>query len=140
VFIIGLDNGIYVKSNKRTISREQLPNGIIYPFNKDYEGDVEIAYWRKCWGLRNDIMNTFGWRTKSPDEWKFEISTPAQVIDLIELIAKWLDKERWENDGDSIWEYEEVREMLIQQIINLALIHGYMSSNPDVYLVFYDSY
>ena len=140
MFIIGLDNGIYVKSNKRTISREQLPNGIIYPFNKDYEGDVEIAYWRKCWGLRNDIMNTFGWRTKSPDEWKFEISTPAQVIDLIELIAKWLDKERWENDGDSIWEYEEVREMLIQQIINLALIHGYMSSNPDVYLVFYDSY
>ena len=140
MFIIGLDNGIYVKSNKRIITREQLPNDIIYPFSEEYEGSVEIVYWRKCWGLRNDIMNTFGWRTRPFDEWEFEISTPAQVIDLIALIAKWLDKERWENEGDSIWEYDEVREMLIQQIINLALIHGYMSSNPDVYLVFYDSY
>ena len=140
MFIIGLDNGIYVKSNKRIITREQLPNGIIYPFNKDYEGSVEIAYWRKCWGLRNDIMNTFGWRTKSPDEWKFEISTPAQVIDLIALIAKWLDKERWEDEGDSIWEYDDIKNMLVQNIINLSIIQSYMTINPDVYLEFYDSY
>ena len=137
---MGLDNGIYVKSNKRIITREQLPNGIIYPFNKDYEGDVEIAYWRKCWGLRDDIMNTFGWRTRSSDEWKFEISTPAQVIDLIELIAKWLDKERWEDEGDSIWEYDDIKNMLIQNIINLSIIQSYMTINPDVYLEFYDSY
>ena len=140
MFIIGLDNGIYVKSNKRIITREQLPNGIIYPFNEDYEGSVEIAYWRKCWGLRNDIMNTFGWRARPSDEWEFEISTPAQVIDLITLIAKWLDKERWEDEGDSIWEYDDIKNMLIQNIINLSIIQSYMTINPDVYLEFYDSY
>ena len=140
MFIIGLDNGIYVKSDKRVITREQLPNGIIYPFNKDYEGSVEIAYWRKCWGLRNDIMSIFGWWTKSPDEWQFEINTPAQVIDLIELIAQWLDKERWEDEGDSIWEYDEILPILQRDVINLAIIAGFMENNPDVYLEFYDSY
>ena len=140
MFIIGLDNGICVKSNKQTIVRSDLPQGIEYPFDKDYDNEVEIAYWRKCWGLRNDIMNTFGWLTTSPDKWKFEIDTPAQVINLIELIAKWLDRERWENESGSIWEYDYIKNILIENIINFALIYEYMTTHPDVYLEFYDSY
>ena len=137
---MGLDNGFLVKSNKRKITREILPSGIDYPFETDYNDEVEIVYWRKNWGLRNCIMNTFGWRTAPEDQWKFEINKPMEVLTIIEIIASFLDKEKWEDVGDSIWEYEEERPVLIQNIINLAMIHTFMCENPDVYLEFYDSY
>lgn len=137
---MGLDNGVYVKSNKRKITREILPAGIKYPFDKDYEDSPEIIYHRKDWGWRTDIMNSFGWRTFSPDQWEFEIETPEQVLDLIELTAKWLDKDRWEEEGDSIWEFDEEKHFLVRDIANLAIIYGFMKENPDIYLEFYDSY
>lgn len=135
---MGLDNGFYVKSNKRAITRVVLPEGIIYPFDQDY-GEVEIVYHRKDWGWRSSIMNAFGWRT-SLDTYSYEINTPEQILTLIELTASWLDKDRWEDEGNSIWEYEYAREHLITDIINFSLIYGFMLQNPDVYLEFYDSF
>ena len=82
-------------------------------------------------------MTTFGWNDK---DYAFEIDTPRQVITLIEIIASWLNEERWENESRSVWLYEEIRPILIQDIINLALIYTFMCENPDVYLEFYDSY
>ena len=136
---MGLDNGIYVKSNRRNLTREDMPQGIVFPFDEDYNG-IEILYWRKNWGLRNAVMNHFGCRSSSVDQYYFNIETPSQVLEFIEIIASFLDEERWEDDGNSIWSYEEERPNLIQNIINLALIHAFMRENPDVYLVFYDSY
>ena len=104
---MGLDNGFCVKSNKRKLTREDLTMGIVYPFEKDYGEGIEIIYHRKDWGWRNDIMNTFGWRTASIDQYKFELERLSDVLTLIELTAKWLDKGRWEDEGSSIWEYEE---------------------------------
>ena len=136
---MGLDNGIIVKSNKRQLTRNDLPTGIVYPFNEDYQNGIEIVYWRKCWGIRNEIMNTFGWRFID-DQYQFEIDTPEQVFKLIEIIASWLDEKRWDEEGNSIWEYDTMRSTLIANIVNLSMIYIYMFSNPDVYLEFYDSY
>lgn len=136
---MGLDNGIVVKSNKRQLTRNDLPTGIVYPFNEDYQNGIEIVYWRKCWGIRNEVMNTFGWRFIE-DQYQFEIDTPEQVFKLIEIIASWLDEKRWNEEGDSIWEYDTMRSTLITNIVNLSMIYIYMFSNPDVYLEFYDSY
>ena len=137
---MGLDNGFCVKSNRRQLTREDLPEGIRYPFGKDYEGCPEIIYHRKYWGWRNDIMRTFGWWNEPEDHYKFELESPADVLTLIELTAGWLDKERWEDEGSSIWEYDEARSHLVEDIGNLAIIYGWMLQNPDVYLEFYDSY
>ena len=137
---MGLDNGFYVKSNKRTISREMLPNIIDYPFDTDYNNEVEIVYWRKNWGLRNRLMATFDWYKLPVEQYKFEIDNPMQVLTVIEIIASFLDEEKWEDEGNSIWSYTEIRPVLIQNIINLALIHAFMCENPDVFLEFYDSY
>ena len=117
-----------------------LPSGIQYPFEQDYNNEVEIVYHRKCWGWRNDIMNSFEWRNDAESHWQFEIETPEQVIIFIGLTALWLDEERWLDDGCSIWTYKEVRDSLVRDICNLAVIYGFMKENPDVYLVFYDSY
>ena len=59
---------------------------------------------------------------------------------FIELIAGWLNEERWEDEGSSIWSYKDIREVLIQNIINLSIIYTFMLDNPDIYLIFYDSY
>ena len=138
--ILGLDNGIYVKSNKRKITREMLPSSIIYPFEKDYSGNVEIVYWRKCWGMRNEVMNSFGWHSSDPEQYIFDIDTHEQVLRLIEIIASWINEDRWNEEADSIWDYDEMREILIQNIVNLSMIYIFMATNPDIYLEFYDSY
>lgn len=137
---MGLDNGIIIKSNKRKVTRDILPAGLIYPFDSDFYDEVEILYWRKNWGLRDDVLDAFGWNGMSDEQYNFEIDTPEQVMTFIEIIAKWLDEERWDDDARSIWTYKEIRPVLIQNIINLSIIYTFMFENPDIYLIFYDSY
>ena len=135
---MGLDNGFYVKSNKRKITREMLPSIIKYPFEKDYGDNVEIVYWRKNWGLRYGVLDILDKRFE--DEYRYEIDKPETVEEIIELIAIFLDPEKWENDGQSIWSADKARPGLLRDIVNLAAIQVFMEENPDVYLEFYDSY
>lgn len=135
---MGLDNGFYVKSKKRKITREMLPSIIKYPFDTDYGDNVEIIYWRKNWGLRYGVLDILDKRFE--DEYKYEIIKPSTVHQIIVLIAAFLDPERWENEGQSIWSADEIRDTLVQNIINLAAIEVFMIENPDIYLEFYDSY
>lgn len=137
---IGLDNGIYIGSNHREITRKILPEGLVYPLDEklDGPGTVDILYWRKNWGLRNKVVETFPLCDNS--NWEHVIKTPQQVFELIKIIVSFMSKEKWEEDGDSIWNYEEILPILQQDIINLAIAAAFMQNNPDVYLVFYDSY
>ena len=134
---MGLDNGFKVKSNKRQITREMLPEGIVYPF--DFE-PTEVVYWRKNWGLRNAVMNHFGWRRANIDQWQFNIESAKGVMELILIIASFLDPVKWDDEGDSIWDFDEIKNVLVQNIVNLALVKSFMEANPDAYLEFYDSY
>ena len=53
-----------------------------------------------------------------------------------------MNKETWEDDerGSTIWDYDEILPILQQNVMNLAIIASFMINNPDIYLVFYDSY
>lgn len=133
---MGLDNGIYVKSNRREITRDILPESLVYPFDGN---DVEIAYWRKCWGLRNNILNVLGTRF-AEDNYKSEIDTIEKVQDVMDVIYYFMDKEHWESEGDSIWKYENSIRGLRDDYMNLVIMIEFMKDNPDVYFVFYDSY
>jgi len=135
---MGLDNGISVKSNHRKITREMLPTELEYPFRNNYNNEVEILYWRKNWGLRNEVVNTF--KSSDDNENVYLIETPQQVFELIKIIVSWMDNNKWEDDGDSIWDYDEILPILQRDIVNLAIIAAFMKNNPDVYLEFYDSY
>lgn len=137
---MGLDSGLLIHSDKRKLTREDLPTGISYPFEKDYDYDIELVYFRKCWNIRNHIMNHFGWLLAPENQWKFIIDKPEQVLELIEIFAYWLNEEVWEEDGSSIWSYQEIRPQLIQSIINTAIIYSWLINNPDCYLIWYDSY
>lgn len=134
---MGLDNGIEVKSRKRELTRAMLPSGIVYPYDFG-EKDTEILYWRKNWGLRNRVVNMFPLEPGS--DWRYVIDTPNDVFELISLIVEFMDKKTWEEEGDSIWDYDEELPILRRNVINLAIIAAFMENNPDVYLEFYDSY
>lgn len=130
-----------MRSNHRKITRAMLPEGLVYPWEEKYdnpEEGVEILYWRKNWGLRNRVVGTFP--CEGASEYYYTIETPAQVFELIRIIVSFMDKEKWEEDGDSIWDYNDILPVLQQNVINLAIIASFMQNNSDVYLVFYDSY
>ena len=133
---MGLDNGFYVKSEKREITREDLPKGIVYPFSTDFNNMPEIVYWRKCWGLRGMVLDIVTHEVGC----YYRVETPNQLIEIIKGLVQFMDEDYWEENGDSIWTYEEFKDNLKNDLINFALILGYMNENPDVYLEFYDSY
>lgn len=139
MFVIGLDNGIYIKSRKRELTRDDLPKVFKYAFETDYGESIEICYSRKWWGVRNQLLDEIDW-DEIEDNYYFYLERPEEVIHMIEIIASWMDEERWENEGDSIWTYEEAKHTLVNWIINLAIAYGFMLENPDIYLVYYDSY
>lgn len=116
-----------------------LPEELVYPWDEKFDQDgIEILYWRKNWGLRNIVVNTFP--VEDDNSCYYLIETPQQVFELIRIITSFMNKEKWEEDGDSIWDYDEMLPILQQNIINLALAAAFMKNNPDVYLIFYDSY
>lgn len=135
---MGLDSGIIVKSIHRKITREMLPSEIKYPFPNDFNEEVEILYWRKNWGLRNAIVDYLP--RYGDSDWEYIIESPHQIFNLIKIIVSFMDKDFWDREGDSIWEYDEILPQLQQDIINLAIMAAFIKNNPDVYLIFYDSY
>ena len=135
---MGLDNGIIVCSKIRELKREDLPKGLIYPFEEDWSGAPEIAYWRKCWGLRNEIVEFL---TRGGEESpSYKLTRPKHVLAILIILETFKDKKVWEEKGSSIWNYKTAKVFLKEQIHNLKLIYKFMQLNPDVYLEFYDSY
>lgn len=131
---MGLDNGFVVHGLKR----KDIPLFVKLPFDFDLKDDsIEIAYYRKCWGLRNMIVNTLhmpsdGYETKVDSE---------DLAAILRKITPFFKEDYWENEGDSIWTFDEAFEFtLLQQTINLKWLYSYMLEHPEVTCVFYDSY
>lgn len=69
--------------------------------------------------------------------------TPVEaedILPIVKILMKYLDKEYYEDNADSIWEYNEYKDNIQQSIINLLWLKVYMESHPDVTATFYDSY
>lgn len=133
---MGLDNGIDIKGLKI----KDIKNIPWYVELRDCFGPqfnvTEVCYWRKCWGLRSDIMGVL-------HMYNDEYSHPVEEDDIpaiIRVIERYLDKEVWEDEGDSIWTYEEAKGNLLQCIKNLCWLKEYMHENKHVKCEFYDSY
>lgn len=135
---MGLDNGFIVTSNKRKITRDMLPSCLDYPFDSKYDDGQgpEIIYWRKYWGLRNQIVHL----CKTNDNFYYIIDDVKQIDDIIKIITYFLNEEVWDNEGQSIWTYDEVKATLKNNIADLIIIKNFIVDNPDVFLLFYDSY
>ena len=100
----------------------------------DYGG--EVCYWRKCWGLREDVINALGER----DE-EFDYYLTADDVFIIRkiIVGYFFNPRRWRG---SIWEWKEIWRRQFRHILSLGWLERYMRHHPDdiEWVIFYDSY
>lgn len=131
---MGLDNGFEVKGLKRS----EIPSFVKYIWYDWYkpDQDIELVYWRKCWGLREAVLKVLH---GEPDRYEFKVEA-EDIPAIIRAIQPFFSKEYWEEEGDSVWTFEEKFPSLIQDVINLTWLKDYLESHPDSECYFYDSY
>ena len=97
---------------------------------------AEVCYWRKCWGIRDLIIDKIGRSESDLGEYKLTITD----INNIRRAIKYFNTSRkWSRYGHSVWEWREMRFILLRQRIYLRWLARYMKKN-DVKVYFYDSY
>lgn len=132
---MGLDNGIIVKG----IPKEEWVKCPSIEPNVEHEFDdetYEVAYWRKCWGVRREILGKFHFGEEGGE---FELGV-EDIPALCKIMRKFLNPRFFREEADSIWEYEDLVEGFIDTIIRLTWLKYYMGTHPEVKLLFYDSY
>ena len=132
---MGLDNGFRLKN----VKRHWIPEFVELPFSAKEtwdEQDVELVYWRKCWGLRAAVLRVLH---AKPDAYESEVEA-EDIPAIIRAITPFMSKEYWEDEGESIWTFEEKFPHLVQDLVNLKWLEGYLKEHPESKCYFYDSY
>ena len=129
---MGLDNGFICKN----IKREDTPAWVkpTWGWEEGFSG-VELVYFRKHWGIRGEILN----KLHGNDCATISIE-PEDILPIVKILMKYLDKEYYEDNARSIWEYDEAYDNIQESIINLIWLKMHMESHPEVECYFYDSY
>ncbi len=105
---------------------------------ESYNGkNVEVCYWRECWGIRGDILHIL--HIDEDNSYHYNIESD-NIPAIIKALEKYLNKEYWDANANSIWEYDEYFDNNIQNIRNLLWLKEYLEENPDAECYFYDSY
>ena len=135
---MGLDNGIMFKiKNKEKFGA--IPSWFRREeWEEKYNYDYEVLYWRKCWNVRDAILNYLP--NTNDDGGNFDM-TPEQLEGIFEILADLYSKENW-NDDESIWSWEEVGEAYVENLEYARKVLAWLKTKPeDSYqLYFYDSY
>ena len=133
---MGLDNGIQIRR------RDNLPNCALCfdnEWSKKYGYDLEVAYWRKCWNVRDVIFDVL----RGGDENDSVIDvTREEVLEIIERLENdfhyfdFLENE-W---CDCIWEWNTFRKIQKRNVKKLKKLAKMMKRHPEIEVYFYDSY
>ena len=135
-WLIGLDNGIVIRKKDHS-SKIELPSFVKDRWDFSETDQVEIAYWRKCWGIRDRILDVLGGEN---DTGHYNITQP-QLLEIINKLKKFLHQDYWEDYAESIWEYDEFIENQVEILINLSWLSWFMiQEGNDIEVYFYDSY
>ena len=132
---MGLDNAIEIKR------RADLPALAFIYFDKEYLSkynyDLEVAYWRKCWNVRNIIMDILKVRENNDSQTAMTIDDVDAVITALCKI----NKKNWLDHGSTFWGWREFKGIQRRNIRNLRRLRRMMRKNPEVFEVyFYDSW
>lgn len=127
---MGLDNGVVLRTNLE----------VDYPFKEwDWRTDkqeYDVCYWRKFWGFRNAVVTEFHQTEECAD-----IPLNAEKVGKLRcILEEFLDREFYEDNADSIWDYEEYLIHNIECCENLAWLQNFLEEHPDEKCCFYDSY
>ena len=130
---MGLDNGIVLETNSY----------VNYPFWVkffDYSKEsIEVCYWRKCWGIRNDIISVFEDRPDFKETYQYKVYL-EDMDRILYVLRYYMNASNWKVYGHSIFTYKEYWKHLLQQYINCHWLKRYMKRNPKAEVYFYDCY
>lgn len=130
---MGLDNGIYIKNYKHKpfYVKEQL---------YEQKNNITLAYWRRYWGLRTDMMNiVFADYTGNNSK---VLLSAKQIKEMRSLIRKiTFSKKKYLEACHYYWEYD-IYSILrgIRQMINLTWAARQVKKDPQVEVFWYDSF
>lgn len=129
---MGLDNGIIVRNAKNKYKG-------IKDFWEDIDsgGSIQVAYWRKCWGIRNQILTVLNKDLEGGRDYKLDALELEFVIKLLKEFTK---REYWDKYANSIWEFDEFKDQQKRIIKNLKKLQREMKKDPNIEVYFYDSY
>ena len=130
---MGLDNGIYIKGYRK---KPFYVKDDLY----DQSNQIDLAYWRKYWGLRNDIINIIYENYYSNDsEVLLSENQIKKIRNLIMEIT--FSKKRYLESCSGYWDYNIYSVLRgIRQMINLTWAARQVRKNPEVKVFWYDSY
>ena len=134
---MGLDNGICVKRNNYSDFIKKMKR-FEDKTCKKYQFDYDICYWRKCWNVRNDILDII--QTGENEEYHYELT--VRDIQIIITILKSYNSKTWDYGSwsGSIWTWKEHRKINRRHIRNLKTLVKLMKKHPYLEVYFYDSY
>lgn len=127
---MGLDNGIIITKG---VKRKNIPSFV--HFDNYIKPTIELCYWRKCWGIRGMILQKLHGRDSDHTDLNVE-----DIPVIIKILKYFCSEKHWEEEADSIWEYKDFKDILIDQIINLSWLYDYWQQHPNLKCYFYDSY
>lgn len=132
---MGLDNGIVVKF------KNEVENTPLYHEQWRPIKEYEVAYWRKCWNVREDLGEVFGTIGKEFYDTKL---TPELLTAILSVLGSY-NADNWvANNGyfSSIWEWDEISGTIAEQIANIKWLIDYWKEHPENIeeCEFYDSY
>ena len=130
---MGLDNGIYIKGYRK--KPFYVKDDLYYQSNQ-----IDLAYWRKYWGLRNDIINIIYENYYGNDsEVLLSENQIKKIRNLIMEIT--FSKKRYLESCSGYWDYNIYSVLRgIRQMINLTWAARQVRKNPEVEVFWYDSY
>lgn len=141
---MGLDNGIIVKA--KTLRGSRFLEKYFSHLDKLGNG-YELAYWRKCYNVRSKILE---WVKNAYDAGEFELNL-TDLVQVLDVMKYFLDKEHWYEEGGSIWTWEEQLRNIADVIYNVTKFVEYLEdgegdlpedevSAEDFEILWYDSY
>ena len=130
---MGLDNGIELRTHKETLHHRS--------------NNIEICYFRKCWGIRDEILgilkdNHSNYNFSEIGGGTYDLDS-KDVKDIKKIIKRFLDEDYFNDYADSkIFTYEEYKPILKKAYKNLRWLRWYLwlCGNKVRRLWFYDSY
>ena len=135
---MGLDNSIQIKRNTSTNSIPELKQFELSYDNK-HQFDFEICYWRKCYNIRNMVMDVV---EGARDNDNSDILTTTDIEKIIHGLQSF-NSANWQENGGSIWDWDDEEypysEKIQRDIENLKKLQTLMEKY-DLEVYFYDSY
>ena len=130
---MGLDSGICIR--RKTASPEALA-AFDTEWKAQYDYDLDVAYWRKCWNVRGTIFDLLHVPFDNDSQ------TPMSIDDVIAVIKalKQFNAKNYTDRGSCIWDWPDFQRINQRNIAALNRLVRLMKKNDNIEVYFYDSW